>query len=97
MEKLPLFLFHVFIPLFLSSSDKTSLQTRPQLANKHPTKKERTALIDVYIPSISLAQVNRSVNRTVTLPAWLNAAASEKGMNFSQVLQDTLREKLNVD
>ncbi len=57
---------------------------------------ERTVLIDVYMPSIRLAQVNHSVNRTVTLPAWLNAAALEKGMNFSQVLQDALREKLNV-
>lgn len=57
---------------------------------------ERTALIDVYMPSIRLAQVNRSVNRTVTLAAWLNAAALEKGINFSQVLRDALREKLNV-
>lgn len=57
---------------------------------------ERTALIDVYMPSIRQAQVNRSVNRTVTLPAWLNAAALEKGVNFSQVLQDALKEQLHV-
>lgn len=58
---------------------------------------ERTVLIDVYMPSIRLAQVNRSVNRTVTLPAWLNAAGVEKGINFSQLLQDALREKLHVN
>lgn len=57
---------------------------------------ERTALIDVYMPSIRMAEVNRSVNRTVTLPAWLNSAALEKGINFSQVLQDALREKLSI-
>lgn len=57
---------------------------------------ERTALIDVYMPSIRQAQVNRSINRTVTLPAWLNAAALEKGVNFSQVLQDALKEQLHV-
>lgn len=57
---------------------------------------ERTALIDVYMPTIRQAQVNRSVNRTVTLPAWLNAAALEKGVNFSQVLQDALKEQLHV-
>lgn len=66
------------------------------LAQIHAEENERTALIDVYMPSIRMAQVNRSVNRTVTLPAWLNAAALEKGVNFSQVLQDALREKLNV-
>lgn len=57
---------------------------------------ERTVLIDVYMPTIRQAQVNRSVNRTVTLPAWLNAAALEKGVNFSQVLQDALKEQLHV-
>ena len=46
------------------------------------------SLVDVYMPSIRMAQVNRSVNRTVTLPAWLNAAALERNVNFSQILQD---------
>ncbi len=55
---------------------------------------ERVMLIDVYMPSIRLAHVNRSVNRTVTLPAWLNAAAQEKNINFSQVLQDGLKQRL---
>lgn len=53
---------------------------------------ERAVLVDAYMPSVRLAQVNRSVNRTVSLPAWLNAAALEKGVNFSQVLQDALRQ-----
>lgn len=53
---------------------------------------ERSALIDVYMPSIRMANVTKSVNRTVTLPAWLNAAALERNVNFSQVLQDALKE-----
>lgn len=57
---------------------------------------ERTVLIDVYMPSIRFAQANRSINRTVTLPAWLNAAALEKDINFSQVLQETLKERLHI-
>ena len=57
---------------------------------------ERAVLIDVYMPSVRMAAVNRSVNRTVTLPAWLNAAALERNINFSQVLQDALKEQLNL-
>ena len=57
---------------------------------------ERVMLIDVFMPSIRMANVNKSVNRTVTLPAWLNALALENNINFSQVLQDALREQLNV-
>lgn len=48
------------------------------------------------MPSIRMAGVNRSVNRTVTLPAWLNAAAQERGVNFSQVLQDALKQQLHL-
>lgn len=57
---------------------------------------ERAVLVDVFMPSVRRAQVNRSVNRTVTLPAWLNAAAQERNINFSQVLQDALRVQLDL-
>jgi predicted RNase H-like HicB family nuclease len=58
---------------------------------------ERVALIGVYMPAVRLSQENRSVNRTVTLPAWLNAAAREKGINFSQALQSTLMHELGIN
>ena len=62
----------------------------------HAEDNERVVLVDVYMPSIRMAKVNRSVNRTVTLPAWLNAAALEKNINFSQVLQDALKKNLGL-
>ena len=57
---------------------------------------ERAVLIDVYMPSVRMAQMNKSVNRTVTLPAWLNAAALERNINFSQVLQEALKTQLHL-
>ncbi len=62
----------------------------------HPEDGGTVTLVDVYMPSIRMAGVNRSVNRTVTLPAWLNAAAQERGINFSQVLQDALKQQLHL-
>ncbi len=44
-----------------------------------------------------MAQNNRPVNRTVTLPAWLNAAAMENGINFLQLLQDALKVQLHLN
>ena len=55
---------------------------------------EVVAMIEVYMPSIRLSQKNKAVNRTVTLPAWLNAKALECGVNFSQLLQDALKKEL---
>lgn len=55
---------------------------------------ECAVLVEVFMPAVRLSQTNRSVNRTVTLPAWLNAAALERGVNFSQALQETLMNQL---
>lgn len=57
---------------------------------------ERAVLVDVYMPAVRMAQNNRSVNRTVTLPAWLNAAALERNINFSQVLQNALKAQMGI-
>ena len=57
---------------------------------------EFAVLVDVYMPAVRLSQENRSVNRTVTLPAWLNALALEKGINFSQALQSTRMSELGL-
>ena len=57
---------------------------------------ERVVLVDAYMPAVRMAQNNKSVNRTVTLPAWLNAAALERNINFSQVLQDVLKTQMGI-
>ena len=59
-------------------------------------KNERAVLVDVYMPSVRLAAVNKAVSRTVTLPAWMNAAALERNINFSQLLQDAIKQQLHL-
>ena len=59
--------------------------------------RQRAALIDVYMPAVRLAGINKAVTRTVTVPAWLNAAALGQGFNFSQVLQEALKERLGIE
>ncbi|MCD8013111.1 MAG: type II toxin-antitoxin system HicB family antitoxin [Lachnospiraceae bacterium] len=39
---------------------------------------------------------NKSVKKTLTLPEWLNEAAVEAGINFSQVLQEALKARLSL-
>lgn len=52
---------------------------------------ERSVLVEVYMPTIRYANVNKAVSRTITLPAWLNAMAVERGVNFSQILQKRIK------
>lgn len=37
---------------------------------------------------------SRAVKKTLSIPEWLNEAASKAGVNFSQVLQEALIEKV---
>ena len=57
---------------------------------------ETAILVDVYMPSVRNANINKSVNRTVTPPAWLNSAAIEHNINFSQILQDAIKNQLHI-
>lgn len=40
---------------------------------------------------------SKSVKKTLTIPSWLNDMAIEKNINFSQVLQDALKNQLHID
>lgn len=83
--------------LYGLEEDEEAIPSPTPLTQVQADKNEKTALIDVYMPSIRMAQVNRSINRTVTLPAWLNSYALEKGVNFSQILQEALKSHLHID
>lgn len=39
---------------------------------------------------------NKAVKKTLTIPSWLNAMAEKEDINFSQVLQEALKERLQV-
>lgn len=38
----------------------------------------------------------KSIKKTLTIPEWLNEEAMAAGVNFSQVLQEALKEKLQL-
>lgn len=39
---------------------------------------------------------SRAVKKTLSIPEWLNEAAIDMGLNFSQVLQEALMEKIQM-
>jgi antitoxin HicB len=39
---------------------------------------------------------NRAVKKTLSIPSWLNSKAEKEGINFSQILQSALKNKLNI-
>jgi len=47
-------------------------------------------LVDVFMPTIRASVKTSFVRKTVSLPAWLAAAADERHVNCSKVFQDAL-------
>ncbi len=53
-------------------------------------------MVTVDVAEYAKAHFEKSVKKTLTIPAWLNTAALEQNINFSQVLQDALKAKLHI-
>ena len=53
-------------------------------------------IITVDVAEYAKAHFEKSVKKTLTIPAWLNKAALEQNINFSQVLQDALKAHLHL-
>lgn len=39
---------------------------------------------------------NKAIKKTLTIPCWLNTLAEKNNINFSQVLQEALKNKLEI-
>ena len=57
---------------------------------------EKTAYAVVDFDAYRRAHDMRVVRKNVTLPSYLNDMAEKAGVNFSQVLQESLKQRLGV-
>lgn len=54
-------------------------------------------MVAVDVDEYAKKHFERSVKKTLTIPSWLNDLAIENGVNFSQVLQNALKNQLHVN
>ncbi len=59
-------------------------------------KKSFTTLVEAYMPLVRNQMLNKSVKKTLTIPKWLNDLAEKHNINFSQLLQDSLKNYLGI-
>ena len=58
------------------------------------TADDIVSLVDVDFAEYRRQNDTRTVRRNVTLPSWLDAAASKSGINVSAILQRALKQEL---
>ena len=53
-------------------------------------------LVEAFMPAFRDKQSKRFVKKTLSIPYWLNVEAERQGINFSQTLQQAIKQQLNI-
>ncbi|MGG1598885.1 type II toxin-antitoxin system HicB family antitoxin [Paenibacillus naphthalenovorans] len=57
---------------------------------------DRIVFVEVFMPPYRDEAANKAVTKNCTLPKWLRDAGEEAGLNFSQLLQNSLKDALGI-
>lgn len=57
---------------------------------------ESIAWINVWMIPVRDKMENKAVKKTVTIPKWINDIGIENNLNFSQILQAAIKEKVGI-
>lgn len=53
-------------------------------------------LVEAFMLAFREKQNKRFVKKTLSIPYWLNVEAERQGINFSQTLQQAIKQQLNI-
>lgn len=83
------------IPAPSMITDIDAAAVAEQISPGDPVGKAFVNMVSVDVAAYAREHFEKSVRKTLTIPAWLNSAALEQGINFSQTLQEALIGKLS--
>lgn len=75
---------------------KLEIPTASELSNISVEKDEYCVIIEFDMLAYKKRTNSKAVKKTLSIPEWLNEAATAAGVNFSQVLQEALMQKINL-
>lgn len=80
--------------LMTMEDDKLPIQAASAVADVQCEEGAIVTLVSADTTEYRKKYGNYAVKKTLSIPAWLNTLAEEKGVNFSATLQEALRAKL---
>lgn len=80
--------------LYGMEQDGDVIPSPTSVSDLHPEQGGVMTMIEVFMPSVRDRMNNRIVKKTLTIPAWLNREAENAHVNFSQILQEGLKNYL---
>lgn len=82
--------------LYLAEKDNESIPEPSSLQNIKIEQNQRLVLIEVNMKVVRYQENNKAIKKTITIPRWLEELAQANKVNYSQALQEKLKELLNV-
>ena len=84
------------VPAPSNLTDINPVEVSKEVSPDEPVGESFVNMVSVDVEAYAKAHFEKSVRKTLTIPAWLNAAALEQGINFSQTLQEALLSKVRA-
>lgn len=82
--------------LYGMEQTETPIPKQSRLSDVPTDSDQRTILVTAIMPLVREDMETKAVKKTLTIPAWLNRAAEAAHVNFSALLQRSLREHLRI-
>ena len=80
----------------LIEDNKELPQETKEIENIILKKNQILVLVEFDFVEYNKKVNNKCVKKTLSIPSWLNVLAENESINFSQVLQEALKIKLNI-
>jgi len=82
--------------LFGIEKDGDAIPDPTDIRDIRLNRDQTVILVEVWMTLVREEMMNKSVNKNLTVPRWLNDIAEKNHINFSQVLQTALKEYLGL-
>ena len=66
------------------------------ISQLHPKTNQCLTIIEAWMPPFREKMINKSTNKTVTIPRWLDILAKKNNVNYSHLLQASLQQYLKL-
>lgn len=83
--------------LYDMEQDDVEIPDASNLTSIKLNTNESIALIDVWMIPVRDKMENRSIKKTLSIPKWINDIGVEHNLNFSQLLQAAIKERVGIN
>lgn len=83
--------------LYTLEEDGVEIPEPSDVTAIHKEENQFVTVIEAWMPPFRKKMENQAVKKTLTIPKWLDDAAKSAGLNYSRILQDALKDELNID